>query len=167
MEVRTVQRTAWQDERALKGLESRKEEEREENDAGAKTVGARKWEPDFDRYEPGGTMPPQKAEEPEGNMLLPEREKPETKAPEEEPEKKSAPGKKPEKEPAEKCTANTDKVDREIEKLKKKKEQLEQKIVSEKDAEKREKLEKELAETEAELSQKDNEGYRRRHTQFS
>ena len=198
MEVRTVERTAWQDEKELKGLGSRKEEERENEKAGKKTVGGRKWEPDFDRYEPeGGTVPgkmsapegnmlpgaekpegdmlPPEAKRPEGGVLPPEAEKPEggalppkTEAPEEDnPEKKSVPGKKPEKEKVEECTANTDKVDREIEKLKKKKEQLEQKIVSEKDEKKREKLEKELAFVEAELSQKDNDGYRRRHTIFS
>lgn len=155
MEVQTIQRRAWQDERELNGIGSRDEGEREEKEAGAKAVEGRKWEPDFDRYEPQA-----KALE-EGAHPLKE------KALEEDPENKSAPSEKPEKEKAEKCTANTDKVDREIEKLKKKKEQLEQKIVSEKDEKKREKLENELAQVEAELSQKDNEGYRRRHTHFS
>ena len=52
-------------------------------------------------------------------------------------------------------------------KLKKKKEQLEQQISAAKDPAKAKKLEKELAQVENELKQKDNEGYRRRHTVFS
>lgn len=68
---------------------------------------------------------------------------------------------------AEKCTADTSKVDREIERLKKKKGQLEKQIHSAKDEKKIKALEKELQQVEKELQQKDNDGYRRQHTVFS
>ncbi|NBJ93550.1 hypothetical protein [Parablautia muri] len=64
--------------------------------------------------------------------------------------------------PAEKCVTNTDKVDREIKKLKEKKQQLEQQIQSaSEDGKKIRELEKKLAQIENELSQKDNDTYRR------
>ncbi len=65
------------------------------------------------------------------------------------------------------CTCNTDKVDREIEKLKKKREELERQINSEKDNTKIKELEKKLARVESELRQKDNDAYRRQHSTFS
>lgn len=72
------------------------------------------------------------------------------------------------KKPAEKCTANTDKADKEIEKLKEKKKQLEKEIKdASEDEEKVRKLEKKLAQVESELKQKDNDTYRRQHTVFS
>ena len=61
------------------------------------------------------------------------------------------------------CTCNTDKVDREIEKLKKRKSELEGQLRMEQDESKVQSLERELAQVERELSQKDNDGYRRRH----
>ncbi len=70
------------------------------------------------------------------------------------------------KEKSEKCTANTDKVDREIKKLKEKAAQLRQQIRSASE-DKRKKLETQLQMVEAELSQKDNDGYRRENTVFS
>ncbi len=72
-------------------------------------------------------------------------------------EKKSATSK------AEECTTNTDAVDREIEKLKEEKRQLEQQIQSETDENKVKELEKKLAQVEAELSQKNNDTYRRQN----
>jgi len=68
---------------------------------------------------------------------------------------------------AETCTGSTDKVDREIEKLKKEQRELERRLASEKDGAKIKELEKKLAEIENELAQKDNGAYRRRHTVFS
>ena len=66
--------------------------------------------------------------------------------------------------PAEKCVTNTDKVDREIKKLKEKKQQLEQQIQSVSEDEKKiRELEKKLAQVENELSQKDNDTYRRQN----
>ena len=70
--------------------------------------------------------------------------------------------------PAEKCVANTDKVDREIKKLKEKKQQLEQQIQSaSRDEKKIRELEKKLAQIENELSQKDNDTYRRQNASVS
>ena len=67
----------------------------------------------------------------------------------------------------EECTANTDKVEREIRKLKQKKEQLKEQLRACEDETEKEKLEQKLQQVEAELREKDNEGYRRRHTEFS
>lgn len=62
------------------------------------------------------------------------------------------------------CTANTDQTDREIQKLKEEKKQLEQQIKTASGDEKRvRELEKRLAQIENELSQKDNDAYRRQH----
>ncbi len=70
--------------------------------------------------------------------------------------------------PAEICVGSTDKVDREIKKLKEKKQALEQQIQSASGDEKKiRELEKKLAQVEQELSQKDNDTYRRQHTVFS
>ena len=63
---------------------------------------------------------------------------------------------------------NTDNVDREIEKLKEEKEQLEQQIkAAAGDKEKVKVLEKKLAQIEGELSQKDNDTYRRKNAVIS
>ena len=64
----------------------------------------------------------------------------------------------------EEVTANTDKVDREIKKLKEQKQQLEQQIkAASEDEEKSRELEKKLSQVERELSHKDNDTYRRAH----
>lgn len=65
------------------------------------------------------------------------------------------------------CTGSTDKVDRELEKLKKKQEKLKRQINAETDDARIQELEKELAQVDGELRQKDNDAYRRRHTVFS
>ncbi|MCI9577749.1 MAG: hypothetical protein HFF98_02770 [Oscillibacter sp.] len=67
----------------------------------------------------------------------------------------------------EKCVGNTDAVDREIRKLKEKKEKLEAKLDRETDETKRESLERQLAQVENELRQKDNDAYRRQHTKVT
>ena len=77
------------------------------------------------------------------------------------------PEKKDRDKKAERCTGDTGKVDREIEKLKRKRAELEQRLNTERDEAKREDLEQQLAQVEQELRQKDNDGYRRRHTVFS
>ena len=70
--------------------------------------------------------------------------------------------------PAEKCVTNTDKVDREIKKLKEEKQRLEQQIQSASGDEKKiRELEKKLAQVENELSQKDNDTYRRQNASVS
>ena len=74
---------------------------------------------------------------------------------------------KPEKEPvkeAEECTTNTDDVDKEIEKLKEEKKQLEKQIkAAAGDTEKVSELKKKLTMIEGELRQKDNDTYRRQN----
>ena len=65
------------------------------------------------------------------------------------------------------CTCNTDKVDREIEKLKKQKQELEQQINRETDESKIEDLKAKLEQIEKELSQKDNDTYRRQHATYT
>lgn len=92
----------------------------------------------------------------------------------EEPKAEKTDGKKPKVDgdsqgkPAEVCIGNTDKVDREIEKLKEKKRELEQQIRSASgDERKIQELEKKLAQVEQELSQKDNDTYRKQHSEFS
>ncbi len=72
----------------------------------------------------------------------------------------------PEK-PEEKCTGNTDKVDREIEKLREKQKELEQQLQSATDDKKIEELKSRLAQVESELRQKDTDTYRRQHSTFS
>lgn len=65
----------------------------------------------------------------------------------------------------EKCTTNTDRPDREIEKLKEKKQQLEQQIKQASgDDRKIRELEQKLAQTERELSQKENGAYRQQNS---
>lgn len=67
----------------------------------------------------------------------------------------------------EKCTGSTDKVDREIKRLREKKKELEQQIKSVSgDEEKVKELKNKLAQVERELSQKDNDTYRRQHSTF-
>lgn len=78
------------------------------------------------------------------------------------PEKKASDSRK-----AEICRGSTDKVDREIEKLKKKQKELERQINSETDEAKIQELKKKLAQVEGELRQKDNDAYRRQHAEFS
>ncbi len=65
------------------------------------------------------------------------------------------------------CTGNTDKVDREIEKLKRKREELERRLHTETDEARRKELERQLAQVARELDQKDNDAYRRRHSAFT
>ncbi len=70
--------------------------------------------------------------------------------------------------PAEKCITNTDKVDREIRRLKEKKQQLEQQIrAASGDKRKVRELERKLAQAESELSRKDNDTYRRQNASVS
>lgn len=70
------------------------------------------------------------------------------------------------KDEAEETTVNTDTVDREIEKLKKQKQQLQQQIKAASGNEEKD-LQQELSRTEAELSQKDNDTYRRQNAVVS
>lgn len=68
----------------------------------------------------------------------------------------------------EKCTGNTDKVEREIRELKEKKKKLEQQLKAASGDEKKTKeLENKLAQVERELSQKDTDTYRKQNTVFT
>ena len=62
---------------------------------------------------------------------------------------------------------NTDKVDREIKKLKKKQQELEQRLNTETDEAKIKELEHQLAQVEQELKQKDNDTYRRQNAAYT
>jgi predicted RNase H-like nuclease (RuvC/YqgF family) len=66
-----------------------------------------------------------------------------------------------------KTTVNTDKVDKEIEKLKQTQTQLEQKIAAAKEPKEKEKLEAQLAQVNAELKAKDNDTYRQHHMEIT
>lgn len=80
-----------------------------------------------------------------------------------------APDGPPEKRPGEpeKCTCDTGKVDREIERLRKKQAELERQLGTETDEARIRELERQLSQVGQELRQKDNDTYRRRHAEFS
>lgn len=81
---------------------------------------------------------------------------------------KDIPSAKGAEEQEKKCTGSTDKVDREIEKLKEKKKQIQQEITAARGDEKKiRELKRELSQVEGELNQKDNDAYRRQNTVFS
>lgn len=73
----------------------------------------------------------------------------------------------PGEKPAETCTTNTDKVDRELEKLRSREEELEQRLGAETDERKTQELKQRLAQVQAELAQKDNDSYRRQNAIIS
>lgn len=75
--------------------------------------------------------------------------------------------KRAESEKSEMYRGSTDKVDREIEKLKRRKTELESKLSMEKDERKIQELEKQLSQVERELSQKDNDTYRKQHMEMT
>ena len=83
-------------------------------------------------------------------------------------DKSDKPADEPEKEKSEseECTCNTDKVDRELKRLREKAERLEQQLRSASEEEAA-KLQKQLAGVQSELAQKDNDSYRRSQAEFS
>ncbi len=92
---------------------------------------------------------------PDRDEYIPEAKRAQDKP--QEPDRKAAGGN------VKKCRVSTEKVDREIEKLKKEKEELERKLSLETDEEKTARLEKRLAQVESELRRKDTDAYRRQH----
>ena len=82
------------------------------------------------------------------------------------PEKK-ADGSEKADEKGERCICSTDQVDREIEKLKEKKEDLEKKLNTETDDKKVDNLQRQLEQVERELMEKDNDSYRKQHATFT
>lgn len=97
--------------------------------------------------------------QPEG---APDARKPDADAPEE-PDPAGQGAKGPERKKDETWECNTDQVDREIEKLKKKQQELERRLGTETDEAKIQDLERQLSQVEQELRQKDNDAYRRQH----
>jgi len=80
-------------------------------------------------------------------------------------EKKAPRPAEPEK--AERCTADTGEVDREIERLRDRRRRLEEALRTAQDPAEAEKLNRELARLEQELRQKDTDAYRRQKAEFS
>lgn len=113
--------------------------------------------------------PERAADAPKQPESAPEARKPDADDPEAEKPVEGSGAKGPErkKDKDEVWEGNTDKVDREIEKLKKKKEELEQRINTETDEVRIKDLESQLAQVEQELRQKDNDAYRRQHSTFT
>lgn len=115
----------------------------------------------FDDPERAADAPKQ----PEGT---PDAKKPDTDAPEEpDPASQGAKGPEGKKDKDETWECNTDKVDREIEKLKKKQQELEQRLGTETDEAKIKDLERQLSQVEQELKQKDNDTYRKQNASFT
>lgn len=75
-------------------------------------------------------------------------------------------GEKSEEEKSEVTVCNTDKVDKEIERLREKQEQLEQKLRAA-EGENAERIRRQLESVSAELAMKDNDSYRRQNAVFS
>lgn len=73
----------------------------------------------------------------------------------------------PQKDAEQRCTVNTDRVDREIEKLRQERQALERQLRSETDETKRQTARQRLEQVERELSQKDNDAYRRRNAVYT
>ena len=67
----------------------------------------------------------------------------------------------------ERCTANTDKVDREIKKLKEEKARLEQQLQQGPPPQTEARLNQKLQQVEQQLRRKDNDAYRRQHAEYS
>ena len=90
-------------------------------------------------------------------------------APEDRSPEDRAPGgpEAPEGRRAERCTCDTGRVDREIERLRKRQETLEKQLRRETDAARIQELERKLSQVERELRRKDNDSYRRQHADFS
>ncbi|NBI66102.1 hypothetical protein D1646_04595 [Pseudoflavonifractor sp. 60] len=103
--------------------------------------------------------------QPEG---APDAKKPDADAPEEpDPAGRGAKGPERKKDKGETWECNTDQVDREIEKLKKKQQELEQQLNTETDEAKIKDLERQLSQVEQELKQKDSDTYRRQHAVYT
>lgn len=112
--------------------------------------------------------PERAADAPKQPESTPDAKKPDTDAPEEpDPAGQGAKGPKGKKDKDETWECNTDKVDREIEKLKKKQQELEQRLGTETDEAKIKDLERQLSQVEQELKQKDNDTYRKQNASFT
>ena len=117
----------------------------------------------FDDPERAADAPKQPEGTPDAKKT--EADVPETEEPD--PAGQGAKGPDEKKDKGETWECNTDKVDREIEKLKKKQQELEQRLNSETDEAKIKDLEHQLAQVERELKQKDSDTYRRQHAVYT
>ena len=106
-------------------------------------------------------------DDPERAANAPKQPEDAPKAEEPNPAGQGAKGPEGKKDKGETWECNTDKVDREIEKLKKKQQELEQRLNSETDEAKIKDLEHQLAQVEQELKQKDNDTYRRQNATYT
>jgi hypothetical protein len=106
-------------------------------------------------------------DDPERAADAPEQPEDAPAAGEPDPAGQGAKGPEGKKDKGETWECNTDKVDREIEKLKKQQQELEQRLNSETDEAKIKDLEHQLAQVEQELKQKDNDTYRRQHAVYT
>ena len=104
--------------------------------------------------------PERVADAPEQPVDAPEAEDPD-------PAGQGAKGPEGKKDKGETWECNTDKVDREIEKLKKKQQELEQRLNSETDEAKIKDLERQLSPVEQELKQKDSDTYRKQNAVYT
>ena len=106
-------------------------------------------------------------DDPERAANAPKQPEDAPKAEEPNPAGQGAKGPEGKKDKGETWECNTDKVDREIEKLKKKQQELEQRLNTETDETKVKDLEHQLAQVEQELKQKDNDTYRRQNATYT
>ncbi|MDE7218099.1 MAG: hypothetical protein K2O45_00510 [Oscillospiraceae bacterium] len=111
--------------------------------------------------------PERAADAPKGTEAAPNAKKPDADIPKAEDPEQDKGAKGPEKKGGEKEKCDTGKVDREIEKLKKKQKELEQRLNTETDETKIKELERQLAQVERELKQKDSDAYRKQHSTFT
>ena len=106
-------------------------------------------------------------DDPERAADAPEQPEDAPAAGESDPAGQGAKGPEGKKDKGETWECNTDKVDREIEKLKKKQQELEQRLNSETDEAKIKDLEHQLAQVEQELKQKDSDTYRKQNATYT
>ena len=106
-------------------------------------------------------------DDPERAANAPKQPEDTPEAEEPDPAGQGAKGPEGKKDKGETWECNTDKVDREIEKLKKQQQELEQRLNSETDEAKIKDLERQLAQVEQELKQKDSDTYRRQHAVYT
>lgn len=145
-------------EKAADNTKAQKTDKTEQDDA--RNIPARRTR---DEYIPGTDRLPDDRKTPEHDKISEGVRIPDTKNPSgTNKASKQADDRKPEI-----CKCSTDKVDREIEKLKKRKEKLEGQLRTEKDEQKIQHLERELAQVERELTRKDNDTYRRQHMEIT
>lgn len=117
----------------------------------------------FDDPERAADAPKQSEDVPDAKNL--NADDPEAEEPDQAGQGAKGPERKKEKD--EVWEGNTDKVDREIKKLKKQQQELGQRLNTETDEAKIKDLERQLSQVEQELRQKDNDAYRRQHAQVT